>query len=377
MPNSSDSGGNPIFDDRNDDATDAGTQPTPPTRPGHRGRNVLLGFLTLVLVLVLSAGAGAFYLNSRLDKNVNRIPDAFAQIPASTRPTKDAVPAGKQEPLDILLGGSDLRSADQTTGKDASEPKAWEASGQRTDAIMLIHISGDRKSIDVMSIPRDSWVSIPGHGKNKINAAYSFGGPSLYIQTIEQVTGVRIDHLAFIDWDGFKALTDAVGGIDLTFDKAVKGASGTIYGPGKVHMNGTQALDYVRERKSLPAGDFDRQKRQQNFLRAVMKKTLSQGTLSNPITLAKALDAATNNLSVDDQFTTSQMRDLALSLRSIRSSDVTFMSVPNGGTGTEGGQSVVYLDTRRCALLFAAVKKDQVPEYLKEYGGDTLAAQVN
>ncbi len=377
MPTSSESGGNPIFDDRDDGAYAETTQPTPPKRRGRGGRKVLLGFLALVLVLVIAGGAGAYYLNSRLADNVSRIPDAFAQIPASTRPSKAPVPAGKQEPLDILLGGSDLRSAGQTTGNDASQPKAWEASGQRTDAIMLIHISGDRKTIDVMSIPRDSWVSIPGHGKNKINAAYSFGGPSLYIETIEQVTGIRIDHLAFIDWDGFKALTDAVGGIDLTFDKAVKGASGSSFGPGKVHLNGTQALDYVRERKSLPGGDFDRQKRQQNFLRAVMKKTLSQGTLSNPITLTKALDAATNNLSVDDQFSTAQMRDLALSLRSIRSADVTFLSVPNGGTGTEGGQSVVYLDTTRCALLFAAVKKDEVPVYLKEYGGDTLATQVN
>jgi LCP family protein required for cell wall assembly len=377
MSDSSDSGGNPIFDHRDDDAAPEDAQPTPPKRRGHGRRNVLLGFLTLILVLVLGTGAGAYYLNSRLDKNVSRIPDAFAKVPASTRPTKVAVAAGKAEPIDILLGGSDLRSSDQTTGKDASASKAWEASGQRTDAIMLIHIAGDRKTIDVMSIPRDSWVSIPGHGKNKINAAYSFGGPSLYIQTIEQVTGVRIDHLAFIDWDGFKALTDAVGGIDLTFDKTVKGASGTTFGPGKVHLNGTQALDYVRERKSLPGGDFDRQKRQQNFLRAVMSKTLSQGTLSNPIRLTKALDAATNNLSVDDQFTTSQMRDLALSLRSIRSSNVTFLSVPNGGTGTEGGQSVVYLDTRRCALLFAAVKKDQMPAYLAEYGGDTLGTKVN
>ena len=377
MSNSSDSGGNPIFDRRDDEPARPGASTPPPKRPGHRGRNVLLGFLTLVLVLVLSIGAGAYYLNSRLDKNVNRIPDAFASIPPSTRPSKEPVVAGKSEPLNILLGGSDLRSGDQTTGNDATAPKAWQASGQRTDAIMLIHISGDRKTIDVMSIPRDSWVSIPGHGKNKINAAYSFGGPSLYIETIEQVTGVRIDHLAFIDWDGFKALTDAVGGIDLTFDKAVKGASGTVYGPGVTHLNGTQALDYVRERKSLPGGDFDRQKRQQNFLRAVMKKTLSQGTLGNPITLTKALEAATNNLSVDDQFSTSKMRDLALSLRSIHSSDVTFMSVPNGGTGMEGDQSVVYLNAQRCALLFAAVNKDQVPHYLQEYGGDTLTNQVN
>lgn len=377
MTNSSDSGGNPIFDPRDGDGDQAATPAVAPTRPRHRGRKILLGFLALVLVLAVAGGVGAYTLNSRLDNNVSRIPDAFAKIPASTRPTKIPVPAGKDEPIDILVGGSDLRSADQTTGKDASKPKAWEASGQRTDAIMLIHISGDRKSVDVMSIPRDSWVSIPGHGKDKINAAYSFGGPSLYIQTVEQVTGVRIDHLAFIDWEGFTALTDAVGGINLSFDKAVRGASGKMYGPGVVHLDGTDALDYVRERKSLPGGDFDRQKRQQNFLRAVMKKTLSQDTLSNPITLTKALDAATNNLSVDDEFTTAQMRSLALSLRSIRSSNVTFLSVPNDGTGTEDGQSVVYLDMRRCALLFAAVKKDQVPAYLKEYGGDTLGAQVN
>jgi len=375
MPDSSDSGGNPIFD-RDDDATGAARPPVPSRRPRHRGRNIAFGFLALILILVVVGGVGAHSINQRLDNNVTRIPDAFAEIPASTRPTKSPVPAGKSEPIDILLGGSDLRSADQTTGKDASAPKAWEASGQRTDAIMLIHISGDRKTIDVMSIPRDLWVSIPGHGKNKINAAYAFGGPSLYIQTIEQVTGVRIDHLAFIDWDGFKALTDAVGGIDLTFDKAAKGANGEVFGPGKEHLNGTQALEYVRERKSLPGGDFDRQKRQQNFLRAVMKKTLSQGTMSNPITLTKVLDAATNNLSVDEEFSTSQMRDLALSLRSLRSSDVTFLSVPNGGTGTERGQSVVYLDTERYARLFAAVKADKVPDYLKEYGGDTLGAQV-
>jgi LCP family protein required for cell wall assembly len=376
MSDSSDSGRHPIFGDSDDDANDADPAPAPHKRPGHRGRKILLGFLTLVLVLVIAGGASAYYLNSRIDKNVERIPDAFAEIPASTRPTKAPVAKGKEEPVNILVGGSDLRSGDQTTGNAADAPKAWESSGQRTDAIMLVHISGDRKTVDVMSIPRDSWVSIPGHGKNKVNAAYSLGGPSLYIQTIEQVTGVRMDHLAFIDWDGFKALTDAVGGIDLTFDKAVHGVEKT-YGPGTVHMNGTDALDYVRERKSLPGGDFDRQKRQQNFLRAVMKKTLSQGTLSNPITLTKVLNAATDNLSVDDEFSTGQIRDLALSLRSIRSSNVTFLSVPNDGTGMEGDQSVVYLDARRCALLFAAVKNDKVAEYLKEYGGDTLAAQVN
>jgi LCP family protein required for cell wall assembly len=355
----------------------ASARPESPRRRRSRGRKALIGFLGLVLVLVVAAGGTAAYVNHRLGANIDRIPDAFSGVPAASRPDKPAPAAGDGEPVNILIGGSDLRSPDQTTGSDAGTGSTWEAGGQRTDAIMILHVSGDRKTVEVMSIPRDSWVEIPGHGKNKINAAYSFGGPSLYVQTIEKVTGLRIDHLAFIDWDGFKGLTDAVGGVDLTFEKAVKGASGTMYGPGVVHLNGTQALDYVRERKSLPGGDFDRQKRQQNFLRALMRKTLSQDVVSNPFTLAKALGAITDNLSVDEEFSTGDMRSLALSLRSVRSGDVTFLSVPNDGTGMEGDQSVVYLDARRGAQLWAAVKADKVPAYLAEYGGDVLGAQVN
>jgi len=347
----------------------------PKTRRRSNLFKVLVSLAVLALILVGGGAGAAYFASQHIGNSVKRIPNAFTDIPAKTRPTK-ATTGHAAKAMNILLAGSDLRASGHTTGKDAKISTEWEQGGQRTDAIMLVHISGDRKSAYVMSIPRDSWVSIPGYGKNKINAAYSFGGPSLFIRTIEKLTDVHIDHLAFIDWDGFKSLTDALGGVDLTLDSRVQGVSGKTYGPGKVHMNGTDALDYVRERHTVPGGDFGRQKRQQNFLRAVMHKLLSQGTLKNPIKLTKALNAIADNLSVDDTFSTGDMRSLALSMRNIRSSNVTFMSVPNAGTGTEGSQSVVYLDTKKCDRLWKAINADDIAHYIEVNGADTLGHDV-
>ena len=178
---------------------------------------------------------------------------------------------------------------------------------------MIVHLSGDRKSAAVMSIPRDSWVEIPGRGMNKINAAYSFGGPKLFVATVEKLTNIRIDHLAFIDWDGFIGLTDALGGVDITLADSVQGAlRQDASGQVRTHFNGVEALDFVRERYTVPGGDFGRQKRQQAFLRALMTKMMDAGSLKNPLKLVKVLDAITRNLSVDAGFTTGEMRGIGL-----------------------------------------------------------------
>src|SRR5690606_11587247 len=133
--------------------------------------------------------------------------------------------------INILLAGSDARTDGRgTTG--AGKGDAWKRGGQRSDTIMILHITGDRKSAYLISVPRDSWVNIPGRGMNKINAAYSFGGPPLYIQTIEELTGLRMDHLAVIDWTGFQALTDALGGVEMTFKTDTRFASGKYYEAG-------------------------------------------------------------------------------------------------------------------------------------------------
>ncbi|MCI0687523.1 MAG: LCP family protein [Sporichthyaceae bacterium] len=244
----------------------------------------------------------------------------------------------------------------------------------------MVHLSADRERAYVISFPRDSWVEIPGHGRNKINAAFSLGGPTLYVRTMEQLTGIRIDHLAIIDWDGFIGLTNALGGIDVTIPQTVyDSANDRTWEAGQYHLNGTDALDYVRQRYGLPRGDFDRVQRQQNFLREIMHKTLSTGTLSNPLKLARVLDAVTKTVSVDDTLSNSELRGLALSLRSLRQRDVEFLTAPTLGTGMEGAASVVYLDEDRAERLFEAIKNDDVQGYLDRFGrsDERLGSQVS
>ena len=173
---------------------------------------------------------------------------------------------------------------------------------------------------------------------------------------MEKLTGLRIDHLAVIDWQGFRQLTDALGGV--TLDVA------TDEGSVEKTMNGEQALTYVRERYHLPGGDFDRIKRQQHFLRALMQQTLARDTLSNPVKLTRALDAVTKNLTVDEEFTSGEMRNLALSARNLRSQGVSFLTAPIRGTGREGKQSVVYLDAERSRGLWQAIRSDDLPTWL-------------
>ncbi|REF36127.1 LCP family protein [Thermasporomyces composti] len=347
---------------------DESEQPPDGSRADRRKRGRTTTVLLILLSLFLMMGGGVvltgYLISEKFGNQVNRLP-AFAPLPEELRPKK---PKGAgANAINILLAGSDARTDGRgTTG--AGKGDAWKRGGQRSDTIMILHITGDRKSAYLISVPRDSWVNIPGRGMNKINAAYSFGGPPLYIQTIEELTGLRMDHLAVIDWTGFQALTDALGGVEMTFKTDTRFASGKYYEAGTHVLSGEEALDYVRERKHLKRGDFDRIARQQNFLRSLMRQTLSDGTLTNPVKLSRALDAVTQNLSVDEEFTTGKMRSLALQMRNLRARNVTFMTAPTKGTGMEGSQSVVYLDKEKCDALWRAVRHDRIEDWLKKHG---------
>jgi anionic cell wall polymer biosynthesis LytR-Cps2A-Psr (LCP) family protein len=298
-----------------------------PDTPKRRRRSRLFTVLVTlaVVIVVVAAGAGGFglYLANKLDNNINRVGDVFAPLPKAQRPVKTVAKA-----MNIVLVGSDARSGDTTS---------------RSDTIMIMHIPADRASLTVVSIPRDSWVDIPGRGKAKVNAAFAYGGPTLLIATVEKLTGVAIDHYAEIDFAGFKSMTDAVGGVQLDGQQ----------------LDGEKALTYVRERKSLPRGDFDRIERQQRFLQALMARSTSK--LTDPVALTRLLDAVTRSIGVDNGFTGGQMRSLALSLRSVRGGDVHFLTVPVTGTGREGDQSVVYLDTKQGPQLWKSIR-DDAPE---------------
>jgi LCP family protein required for cell wall assembly len=327
-----------------------------------RGRRILIGLAVVVLLLLVAVAGTMFFLTERLGNNVTRVPDAFRGLDTGARPpVNDAVT--------FLLVGTDSRSDEPTTGSDA--PAGVDPGSQRSDVLMLARINGARTSASVVSIPRDSWVDIPGRGRNKINAAYAFGGPPLLIQAVEQLTNIRVDHFAVIDFAGFQAMVDTVGGIDVSVAKATS-HDGVQFRQGANHLDGAQALAYVRQRHDLPRGDIDRAQRQQNALRALLEKAVSSGLLADPVRLYRLLDAVSRSVSIDDTLSNGGMRELGIEMRGLRPSGVTFLGAPVRGLGREGAQSVVYLDDGRSAELWDALKSDSIAGYAQRNRTDSL-----
>lgn len=356
-------------------APDDTTEGTTTRRRRSRTSRVVLG---LVLSLVLLAGvlgaaglAADFTVRQRYDSNIERFEDPFAALPEDSRPevpASDAEAGGEAQ--NYLLLGSDSR----ISAGDASQ---WEAGAQRTDAIMIAHLPADRSGVYVMSIPRDTWVDVPGYGEAKINAAFSYGGPTLLVQTVEQLTGLRIDHVGVVDFEGFVGMTDALGGVEITVPEQTQGLDTTVPA-GTYTMDGEQALAYVRQRYGLDGGDFDRVKRQQNWIRAVLGQALSRDTLTSPATLDEFLLATTSSISLDSGFGTGELRSLALQMRNLRRDDLEFLTVPVEGTGrSDDGQSIVLLDTEAADGLWRAVLAGDVETWLQSDDADTLEETVD
>ena len=327
----------------------------------------------VVLVLAVLggiAGLGAAYLlASHLSGNVHRIDGAFDGLDPSTRPSPEPSDDGSET---FLAVGVDVRSDYPTTGDAAVDPESA-VNYTRSDAIMLIRFNPTQHRASVVSIPRDSWVPIPGKGTMKINAAYALGGPSLLIATVEKLTAIRVDHFMVVDFAGFKSIVDAVRGVDVQV-AATTDVSGVTFHKGLNHLNGDEALAYVRQRHGLPGSDFDRVRRQQNFLRAVMIKVATLNPAGDPLRTYRLLDAMTQAVTVDDQFSTAELRDLALSATKLRSGNVWFLTAPVKGTGWEGDQSVVYLNTARANELWKALRENTMAAYADAHKSDLLSA---
>ena len=352
------------------DTTSARSAGSALRRPGRGWRIALLSVLAIFLVLTLATGGLALWVRHSIASGIEFIADPFAGIPA--RAPQQKVAAGEEPAVNILVLGTDSRTS-------ASDPSQWQEGAQRTDAIMIVQVSGDRKTVSVMSIPRDSWVEIPGHGQGKINAAYSYGGPSLTIHTVENLTGIHIDHFAVANFESFVALTDEIGGVRINL-KTPQTLAGKELGAGAQVLDGQQALAYTRERSSLPNGDFDRVKRQQTWMRSIVSRVLTNGTLSSPTALYSFLKTASRTVAVDESFTLNQMQSLALETRHLHSNDIRFMTVPTAGTGTStDGQSIVTLDADVDTPLFKAFAEDRVSAYLTEHPDavELLPATVN
>jgi LCP family protein required for cell wall assembly len=335
----------------------------PPARRRRRRRRTLLAAV-IVLLLLASVPLGiGWYLEHRLTSQIGRIEGVFQGLPESQRPDKPAAGTPGANAVNILLMGTDRRSDVATTGTDAKAPD-WIPGAQRSDTLMVLHIDGSRQVAAAVSIPRDSWVQIPGHGYGKINWAYSFGGPALTVATVEKLTGLRIDHLAVIDWEGFKELTDHVGGVDIDVPETVYDKANQVtWTAGRHHLDGEQALLYVRQRYGLPGGDFDRVKRQQAFLRAVLQASLHQEMRKDPQMLYGFLDTVARNISVDSGWSSADMAKLVFSMRDFRSANLRFLTVPVLGTGRVGSQSVVRLDVPAGQELWRDLRTDRIDQW--------------
>jgi polyisoprenyl-teichoic acid--peptidoglycan teichoic acid transferase len=235
--------------------------------------------------------------------------------------------------------------------------------GARSDVIVLMHVAADRKTVSLVHFPRDLYVSVPGHGKDKINAAFAYGGSPLLVQTVQGLVGVPVDHVAIVHFDGFKNMTDAVGGVNVYVEEPSSGG-GYTFAKGYQQMDGKQALAFVRERHDLSEGDISRGRRQQAFVKALLLKSLSRQVIRNPVKLAQFVDAGTANLTVDDAFSVGEMRKEALSLRNLRGKDIAFVTAPFTGFGTApNGGSIDVVDVSGMQELGDALQNDQMTTY--------------
>lgn len=342
---------------RDDDEENAGLR----LRRHSRLRRTLIALGVLVLLLLVGVGGGAWYVTNRYGGNIDRVDDVFASLEEGSRPAAATPAPSGEAPVTFLLMGSDTRA----TAEEGI------AAGGRADAIMIARFTGDRQRAQVISIPRDSWVDIPGYGMNKINAAYAFGGPTQLIQTVEQLTDVRIDHYAAIDFEGLIQVTNDLGGVDVVVAETTSNGPYT-FTAGVNHLNGDQARWYLGQRYGLAGGDFDRVKRQQQYLQAMFRKLFSSNTFSDPARLDAALLAVTDAVAVDETLGNSTLLSLAYSLRGVSPDTVHFFTAPTLGTGREGAASVVYLDDVAGDRMWEYLRSDSLGANADEFSGQAL-----
>lgn len=267
-----------------------------------------------------------------------------------------------------LLVGSDSRKG--LSAKEMRQLRTGPDEGNaRTDVIMIVHTDGNGTTL--LSLPRDSYVKIPNHitedgtesgeYKNKINAAYTFGGAPLLVQTVEANTGLRIDHYMEIGFAGIRDITDAIGGVDICVPQDYDDKNSNLHvKAGCQHMNGKVALAYVRMRYADPTGDIGRIQRQQQYLSAVMHKVATPATVLNPIKLWALSGAGTSSVVVDENTGIKDIGRLGMAMKGLSGGSGKVLTVPISDTSanTAAGSAVIW-DKEKAAALFAELGATQ------------------
>lgn len=261
--------------------------------------------------------------------------------------------------FNYLLVGSDSRAG--LTAAQRKEYATGSAAGRRTDSIILVHVPSGGGEPALVSLPRDSYVPIPGHGSNKINAAFALGGPKLLVRTVEQATDLRVDGYVEIGFAGFASVVDSVGGVRICVKFAMNDKkAGINLKKGCQTLDGRNALGYVRARYSDPRGDIGRAERQRQFLAAIVKKAISPATLLIPTRYWSFTHAVASGLVVGEDTSLFDATRVLLAMRAVSNDQGLSLVVPIASTNypTSAGSAVKW-DTERARSLFDLLRTDQ------------------
>ncbi|TXG90570.1 LytR family transcriptional regulator [Rhodococcus rhodnii] len=308
---------------------------------------------------------------------------------------------GADGAVDILLVGTDSRTdahGNPLSQQELDTLRAGEEAATNTDTILLIRVPNDGSSATAISIPRDSYVDVPGIGESKINAAYgttkatererlveegeseteaeresSRAGREALVETVADLTGITVDHYAEVGLLGFVLLTDAVGGVDVCLNEAVdEPLSGANFTMGEQTLSGPDALSFVRQRHDLPRGDLDRIVRQQVFMASLANQVLSARTLSDPAKLSQLTRAVERSVVIDDDW---DIVDFARQLQNLAGGDVQFDTIPvaNLNGMTEWGESIVVVDPPEVRSFVAGLVGEDAGDETSESGSATTS----
>ena len=298
---------------------------------------------SVLLVLAIVAGAGGWlYLRWRLGQ-ISRL-----ALPALDEDSGSV--------MNVLLVGSDSRS--RLTGELAEQAGKDRVSGQRSDTIMVLHVDSRQKKAAILSIPRDLWVRIAGTNRSdRINTAFSVGGPQSLVQTIQDNLDIPIHHYMEVDFVGFRDIVDTVGGVEVYVPAPARDAQSglDIKEPGCIRFDGDRALAWVRSRnyeyfesgrwRGDGTADLGRIQRQQDFIRRMMKRAVSSG-LTNPLTLNRIIGIGVNDVTLDERMSTSDLVRVARRFRSLDPDTVDMQTLPTN-PATVGGASVLRVDREK------------------------------
>ncbi|WP_431992803.1 LCP family protein [Streptomyces albogriseolus] len=339
----------------------AGSSPSGRGTVRRRRRRWVWGVGLGVSLALVGAAAAGWAVYMKLEGNITPDEAAAAEL---ARFEKDRPTALVKDALNILLIGSDSRAGAEN-GRYGRDPGT-----ERSDTVILLHLSAGRRSATAVSVPRDLMVDVPDCRRPdgsrsapmfaQFNAAFEVGGSACTVRTVEKLTDIRVDHHVVVDFKGFKDMVDAVDGVEVCLNEPIDDEDAHLRLPaGRVTLDGEQALGYVRARKTLGDGsDTGRIERQQRFLGALVSKVRSNGILLNPVKLYPVLDAATSSLTTDPELASLRgLYELVRGLRDIPAEGVQFLTVPRESYAGDVNRD--QLTQPAAGKLFERLRKDE------------------